>query len=45
MATTQITNDVIKDATITAAKLAPGVLDGAGGVDWQSQINQQTLML
>ena len=38
MATTQITNDVIKDATITAAKLAPGVLDGAGGVDWQSQI-------
>ena len=39
MATTQITNDVIKDGTITAVKLAAGVLDGAGGgVDWQSGI-------
>ena len=38
MALTQVTADVIKDATITAAKMAPGVLDGAGGIDWQSSI-------
>lgn len=38
MALTQVKTGGITDASVTAAKLAPGVLDGAGGVDWQSQI-------
>lgn len=35
MAATQVTADVIKDGTITATKLAPGVLD-VGGIEWQT---------
>ena len=39
MAITQVTADVIKDGTITAAKLAAGVLDGSGGgISWQSSV-------
>jgi len=39
MALTQVKTGGITDASVTAAKLAPGLLDGAGGaISWQSQV-------